>query len=81
MVVDVGTGTGAIALTIKDERPDARVLAIDLSPEAVELARENATRSALDVEVVQGDLLDPVPASLRGSVDLVVSNPPYVRAA
>ena len=78
VVVDVGTGTGAIALTIKDERPDARVLAIDLSPEAVELARENATRSALDVEVVQGDLLDPVPAVLRGSVDLVVSNPPYV---
>ena len=56
MVVDVGTGTGAIALTIKDERPDARVLAIDLSPEAVALARENAGRSALDVEVVQGDL-------------------------
>ena len=78
VVVDVGTGTGAIALTIKDERPDARVLAIDLSPEAVELARENATRSELDVEVVQGDLLDPVPADLRGSVDLVVSNPPYV---
>ena len=78
VVVDVGTGTGAIGLTIKDERPDARVLAIDLSPEAVELARENAIRSALDIEVVQGDLLDPVPASLRGSVDLVVSNPPYV---
>jgi release factor glutamine methyltransferase len=77
-VVDVGTGTGAIALTIKDERPDARVLAIDLSPESVELARENAGRSGLDVEVVQGDLLEPVPAILRGSVDLVVSNPPYV---
>jgi release factor glutamine methyltransferase len=78
VVVDVGTGTGAVALSIKDERPDARVLAVDLSPEAVELARENATSSALDVEVVQGDLLDPVPAVLRGSVDLVVGNPPYV---
>jgi release factor glutamine methyltransferase len=78
MVVDVGTGTGAIALTIKDERPDAYVLAIDLSPEAVALARENATRSTLDIEVVLGDLLEPVPEGLRGSVDLVVSNPPYV---
>ena len=78
VVVDVGTGTGAIALTIKDERPDARVVAIDVSPEAVELARENATGSGLDVEVVRGDLLDAVPAVLRGSVDLVVSNPPYV---
>ena len=78
IVIDVGTGTGAIALTIKDERPDARVLAIDLSPDAVALARENAIRSGLDVEVAQGDLLEPVPADLRGSVDLVVSNPPYV---
>lgn len=79
-VVDVGTGTGAIALAIKDERPDARILAIDLSPEAVALARENAIGAALDVDVVLGDLLEPVPAASRGSVDLVVSNPPYVEA-
>jgi release factor glutamine methyltransferase len=78
VVVDVGTGTGAIALAIKDERPDARVLGIDVSPEAVALARENAARSNLDVEVVLGDLLDGVPGALRGAVDLVVSNPPYV---
>lgn len=78
VVVDVGTGTGALALAIKDERPDARVLAIDVSPAAVALARENAERSHLDVEVVTGDLLDPVPFALRGAVDLVVSNPPYV---
>jgi release factor glutamine methyltransferase len=78
IVIDVGTGTGAIALSIKDERPDAVVLAIDLSPDAVALALENAIHSGLDVEVAQGDLLDPVPADLRGSVDLVVSNPPYV---
>jgi release factor glutamine methyltransferase len=78
LVVDVGTGTGAVALALKDERPDARVLAIDVSPEAVALARENATRSSLDVEVVSGDLLAPVSAALHGAVDLVVSNPPYV---
>jgi release factor glutamine methyltransferase len=78
VVVDVGTGTGAIALAIKDERPDARVLGIDVSPEAVALARENAARSNLDVEVALGDLLDGVPGALRGAVDLVVSNPPYV---
>jgi release factor glutamine methyltransferase len=78
VVVDVGTGTGAVALAIKDERPDARVLAIDVSPAAVALARENAIRSNLDVEVVSGHLLDPVPVALRGAVDLVVSNPPYV---
>jgi release factor glutamine methyltransferase len=78
VVIDVGTGTGAIALAIKDERPDARVLAIDVSPDAVALARENAVRAKLDVEVVQGDLLDALPFSFRRAVDLVVSNPPYV---
>jgi release factor glutamine methyltransferase len=79
IVVDVGTGTGAVALAIKDERPDALVLAIDVSPDAVELARQNAARLNLDVDVVPGDLLDAVPVGLRGAVDLVVSNPPYVQ--
>ncbi|MEW6059477.1 MAG: peptide chain release factor N(5)-glutamine methyltransferase [Actinomycetota bacterium] len=78
VVVDVGTGTGAIALAIKDERPEAKVLATDLSPEAVELAQANASRLGLDVTVLVGDLLSPLPEELRGWVDLVVSNPPYV---
>ncbi len=78
VVVDVGTGTGAIGLSIKDERPGARVFATDTSPEAVELARANATRLGLGVTVMEGDLLEPLPAELRGWVDLVVSNPPYV---
>lgn len=79
VVVDVGTGTGAIALAIRDERPDARVFAVDRSPEAVELARANAARLDLAVTVLEGDLLGPLPEDLRGWVDLVVSNPPYVR--
>ena len=78
VVVDVGTGTGAIALAIKDERPDARVLAIDVSHDAVALARENAARCAPGRRGRAGDLLDPVPEGLRRAVDLVVSNPPYV---
>ena len=80
VVVDVGTGTGAVALALKDERPDAKVLATDLSPEAVELAVANAGRLGLEVDVREGDLLEPLPAELRGWVDLVVSNPPYVTA-
>lgn len=78
VVVDVGTGTGAVALAVKQERPDAKILATDLAPEAVELARRNALRHELDVDVREGDLLGPVPEELRGWVDLVVSNPPYV---
>lgn len=80
VVVDVGTGTGAIALAIKDERPGATVHATDRSSDAVELARANAGRLGLDVRVHEGDLLDALPRALRGGIDLVVSNPPYVSA-
>jgi release factor glutamine methyltransferase len=79
VVVDVGTGTGAIALAIKDERPDAQVLGIDNSRAATDLARANAAELGLDIEVLEGDLLGSVPLRLQGRVDVVVSNPPYVR--
>jgi release factor glutamine methyltransferase len=74
-VVDVGTGSGAIALALADERPDLDVVATDVSPGALAVARANAQRLGLDVEFVEADLLDGVP----GPVDAVVSNPPYVR--
>src|SRR2546426_3955908 len=77
VIVDVGTGTGAVALAIKRHRPDARVLATDVSEAAVTLATQNAARHGLDVEVHQGDLLSTLPAK-RGRLDLLVSNPPYV---
>jgi release factor glutamine methyltransferase len=81
LVVDVGTGTGAVALAVKRFRPQAMVVATDRSPDAVRVARANASRHALEVEVLEGDLLAPVPERLRGQVDLVVSNPPYVTRA
>jgi release factor glutamine methyltransferase len=77
VVVDVGTGTGAVALSVKAERPDAIVYATDLSPEAVQLARANADRLGLDVRILQGDALEPLPEDLS-DVALVVSNPPYL---
>jgi release factor glutamine methyltransferase len=73
-VVDVGTGSGAIALALADERPDLHVIATDVSEDALAVARANAERLGLDVEFLQGDLLDPV----MGPIDAVVSNPPYV---
>jgi release factor glutamine methyltransferase len=78
VVVDVGTGTGAVALSVKHERPDATVFATDLSAEAVALARSNGSRLRLDVTVLEGDLLDPLPEGLVGRVDAVLSNPPYI---
>jgi release factor glutamine methyltransferase len=76
-VVDVGTGTGAIALSIAHERPDARVTATDSSPDPLALARENASVNGLDVQFVLSDLLE----GIEGPFDLVVSNPPYVDAS
>jgi release factor glutamine methyltransferase len=80
VVVDVGTGTGAVALAIKAERAGASVWAIDVSPLACGLAAHNADRLQLDITVLRGDLLDPLPLDLLGTVDLVISNPPYVGA-
>jgi release factor glutamine methyltransferase len=78
-VVDVGTGTGAIALALATRLPDAIVTAIDVSAGALALAAENAAANGLDdrVELLEGDLL--APAAGR-TFDLVVSNPPYVAA-
>ena len=80
VVIDVGTGAGAIALSIAQERPDAAVWATDFSAAAVELTLENAARLGLDVRVVRGDLFGGLPHELAGRVDAIVSNPPYVRS-
>jgi release factor glutamine methyltransferase len=73
-VHEVGTGSGAIALALISERPDLRVTASDLSPEAVEAARENAERLGLELDVSVGVGL---PDDLEG-VDLVIANLPYI---
>lgn len=77
-VVDVGTGAGPIALSIADERRDARVIATDISAEALEWARHNRDDLGLEVELVCCDLFEGLPNDLRRSIDVVVSNPPYV---
>lgn len=77
-VADLGTGSGAIALALQSQRPDARVLAVDASPEALEVARANGERLALPVRFAQGDWLLGLG---EGAVfDAIVSNPPYIAA-
>jgi release factor glutamine methyltransferase len=75
-VLDIGAGSGAIALAIADEHPGATVVATDSSPGALEVAAENTARTGFGdrIQLVEGDLF----AGLAGPFDLVVSNPPYV---
>ena len=75
-VVDLGTGSGAIALAVQHERPDARVWAVDRSPEALAVAQRNAQTLKLAVRWLQGDWLSAVPNDQ--CFDLMVSNPPYI---
>jgi len=78
LVLDVGTGTGAIALAIADEHAGARVTGIDSSADALALAAENVARTGVAVQLARHDLFEGLPA---GPWNLVVSNPPYVDAA
>jgi release factor glutamine methyltransferase len=78
-IVDVGTGSGAIALALKKARPELELYAVDRSPDAAQVARANAERLGLAVEVVEGDLLAPVAA--RAPFIAIVSNPPYIPTA
>jgi len=75
-VADIGTGSGAVALALKAERPDLELIATDASADALAVARANAQRLGLDVTLVEGDLLEAV----DGPLEAVLSTPPSVAA-
>lgn len=77
-VLDLCTGSGAIALAIADEHPGAMVVGVDISPDAVSLARTNAEELGLPITVFLGDLWQAVPPERKGTFDLVITNPPYL---
>ena len=79
-LVDVGTGSGAISVSLKLEKPELKVAAIDLSEDALDVARKNASQLGADIEFFHGDLLQPL--ILQGKkVNAVISNPPYIPIA
>lgn len=77
-VVEIGTGSGAMALSLAQERPDARVWATEYSDEALSWAIRNRDELGLEVEMVKGDMFEGLPGDLKGQIDVIVSNPPYI---
>jgi release factor glutamine methyltransferase len=78
LVVDLCTGSGALALALKQKFPSARVIGTDVSEAAVEVAKANGVATDLAVEWYAGDLFDALPVQIAGMIDLLVSNPPYI---
>lgn len=84
LIADVCTGSGCVAITLLKNLPGARVIATDISADALDVARENARRHAVEerVEFIEGDLLDPIArhpvAGMNGALNYLVSNPPYI---
>ena len=77
-ILDIGTGSGCIAIDLKKRMPFARITAIDVSPDALEVARENATEHHCDLEFLRCDILRKEDRSELGQYDVIISNPPYV---
>lgn len=77
IIVDIGTGSGVIAITLAKEMPQATIYATDISEEALTVARENAQKHEVDVVFYQGDFLNPI-LDQNISPDIIVSNPPYI---
>lgn len=75
--IDVGTGSGAIAISLKKEEPSLKMVASDISEEALVVARKNALDNDADIEFIQGDMLQPF-IDRNMKVDMLISNPPYI---
>jgi len=76
-IIDIGTGSGCIAISLSRLKPNLEVTAMDISNSAIEVAEKNALKNNVDIEFIQADILK-IP-SLKENYDIIVSNPPYVR--
>jgi release factor glutamine methyltransferase len=76
MIADIGTGSGCIAISVAKNRPDLLVFATDISTDALDIAKENATRNAVAINFCQGDLCEALPQNTK--FHMILSNPPYI---
>lgn len=76
-IVDIGTGSGCIAVALKKENPDFTIYATDISEDAISIARKNALENNVDIECLLGDMFEPI-IQQGINVDIIVSNPPYI---
>lgn len=77
-ILDMGTGSGCIAISLAKALPQTRLTAIDISDEALAVARENAKMHDADIDFIQADILNPNPYLANNRFDVIVSNPPYI---
>ncbi len=77
-ILDIGTGSGCIAVSLKKNLPDADVFALDVSKKALEIAKRNALKKNIEITFIQGDILSKIIAFENKKFDVIVSNPPYV---
>ena len=78
-ILDIGTGSGCIAIALAKKLPNAKVFAMDISKEALEVAQQNAKKNQVDMKFIQEDVLNPdIELNLELELDVIVSNPPYV---
>lgn len=80
-ILDIGTGSGCIAVTLKKKLPDAEIFATDISYDALAVAKKNAREHNVDIKFLHGDLFAALARKWRGRFDIIVSNPPYVNRA
>jgi release factor glutamine methyltransferase len=78
-ILELGTGSGAVAVALASELPQAQIVATEISPAALEIARCNASRNGVAMRFLQGDLFSVLDRELENDFDLIVSNPPYIR--
>lgn len=80
-IVDIGTGSGCIPITLKVKLPDTEVISVDISDEALAIASKNVLFHEVDIKLIQGDIIGGLSGFDKASVDIIVSNPPYITCA